>query len=295
MKPILFDPVESPYLVPFNERYRVADARTKPIEKIPKELAVEKLKEVVAEIDELQGKLYAHDRYAVLLVFQALDAAGKDGTIRAVLTGVNPSGCHVSNFKSPSATDLDHDFLWRIYRELPERGRIGVFNRSHYEEVLVVRVHPEYLNAQKLPRELRLKDLWEERFKSIRAFERHLARSGTVIVKFWLNVSKEEQRQRLLARIDEPKGNWKFAPQDVDERQRWSDYMDAYEDVLSETSRPWAPWYAIPADHKPSMRVIVAEIVRDTLKSLDLKYPEVPGDKLEEMKTLRALIDQEGE
>jgi PPK2 family polyphosphate:nucleotide phosphotransferase len=295
MKTILFDPIKSPYLVPFGEKFRVGDARTKPIEKIPKELASEKLPGIVKEIGELQAKLYAHDRYSVLLVFQALDAAGKDGTIRAVLTGVNPAGCHVTSFKSPSPAELDHDFLWRINQALPERGRIGVFNRSHYEEVIVVRVHPEYLGAQKLPRETALDDLWEERFKSINSFEKHLARNGTVIVKFWLNVSKEEQRQRLLDRIDDSKANWKFAAQDLDERQRWDDYMHAYEEALGATSQAWAPWYAIPADHKPTMRLLVAEIVRDTLASLDLSFPAVPEDKLEEMKTLRAMIDEKGE
>jgi PPK2 family polyphosphate:nucleotide phosphotransferase len=295
MKSILFEPPRSPYLVPFDGGFRVASAATRPIEKIQKEAAAKKLADVTRELASLQAKLYAHDRFSVLLVFQALDAAGKDGTIRAVMTGLNPAGCQVSSFKAPSANELDHDFLWRIYRELPERGRIGVFNRSHYEEVIAVRVHPEYLRGQNLPREVPLEVLWDERLESIRAFERHLALNGTVILKFWLNISKEEQRQRLLSRIDEPEANWKFSARDLDERRHWAEYMNAYERALVGTSRPWAPWYAIPADHKPTMRLLVAEIVHAAMAGLNLTFPEMSQEKLDEMRQLRALIDEKGE
>jgi PPK2 family polyphosphate:nucleotide phosphotransferase len=218
-----------------------------------------------------------------------MDAAGKDGTIRAVMSGINPAGCQVYSFKVPSAEELDHDFLWRTAVRLPERGRIGIFNRSYYEEVLVVRVHPELLDAQRLPqRPDDLAELWRQRHESIRAHERHLAESGTVIVKFWLNVSKEEQRERFLDRIEEPEKNWKFSARDVHERGFWDAYMQAYEDALNATSRPWAPWYAIPADSKSTMRMTVAEILVETLESLDLRYPKVGPEKwaaIEEMRT----------
>jgi len=226
------------------------------------------------EIYELQRKLYADNQYAALFVFQAMDAGGKDGTIRNVFTGVNPAGFQVSSFKAPSDEELDHDFLWRVAQQLPERGRIGVFNRSHYEEVLVVRVHPEFLEGQRLPN-LDLETIWSERFESIRNFERHLAENGTVIVKFFLNVSFQEQKKRLLRRIDKPSRNWKFNPDDVKERERWPDYMRAFEDALNETSRPWAPWYAIPADDKPYMRLQVARVVQETLESLGVGFPKI--------------------
>ena len=288
MRSILFPPPDSPYLVPFDTDFRVADAATAPPEDAPGKKECRKLlEEVQEELRELQRMLYAQDKYSVLLVFQAMDAAGKDGTIRAVMTGVNPAGCQVFSFKKPSDEEIDHDFMWRIYRSLPERGRIGIFNRSHYEEALVVRVHPEYLGGQRIPREVPLDQLWEERFESFRDFEKHLARNGTVILKFWLNVSRDEQRERFLKRIDEPESNWKFSSGDVSERGHWDRYMNAYEELLNATSRPWAPWYAIPAESKPYMRLQVASILRDTLASLDLAYPTVSQKRRDEMQAMR--------
>ena len=239
----------------------------------------------------LQRILYAHDHHAILLVFQAMDAAGKDGTIRAVMSGVNPAGCQVFSFKQPSKNELDHDFLWRTARCLPERGRIGIFNRSYYEEVLVVRVHPEYLAGQNLPGKPKLERLWKERYESILDHEKHLARNGTVIIKFWLNISNEEQKQRFLARINEPEKHWKFSTGDVRERGHWKNYMRAYQDALNATSRSWAPWYAIPADDKPYMRMCVAEILVATLKSLGLEYPKVHEEELATFREMARLLE----
>jgi PPK2 family polyphosphate:nucleotide phosphotransferase len=270
----MFEAVESPWLVPFDGRFDLKDCSTKPPKGTPKKKELEEqLEELVDEIGTLQRRLYAADGHAVLLVFQAMDAAGKDGTIRAVLSGIDPAGVQVYSFKAPSAEELDHDFLWRTAVRLPERGRIGVFNRSYYEEVLVVRVQPELLAGQRLP-DLDPKKIWEHRFESIRDHEKHLARNGVVVVKFWLNVSKDEQRDRLLARLGDKERHWKFDPHDLDVRERWDAYMKAYEDALQETSRKHAPWYAIPADDKAYMRVQVATIVRDTLKSLGLAWPK---------------------
>ena len=265
---------ESEYRVPFDGSFRLSAAPTGPHGKTDQN-ALEKAREQrTAQISELQRKLYADNRYAALFVFQAIDAGGKDSTIRSVFTGVNPAGFQVSSFKAPSEQELDHDFLWRIARRLPERGRIGVFNRSHYEEVLVVRVHPEFLERQRLPN-MNLETLWKERFASIRDFEKHLAENGTIIVKFFLHVSKEEQKRRLLRRIEKPSKNWKFSAGDVEERKRWPDYMAAFEDALNETSRAWAPWYAVPADDKAFMRLEVARIVQQTLESLGVDYPTI--------------------
>jgi PPK2 family polyphosphate:nucleotide phosphotransferase len=264
---------KSEFLVPYDGSFRIAEAPTAPAGKVDKDAVLAERLEHTAEIGQLQRKLYAHDSYAALFVFQAMDAGGKDGTIRNVFTGVNPAGFQVSSFKAPSDEELDHDFLWRISERLPERGRIGVFNRSHYEEVLIVRVHPEFLEGQRLP-DLNLEAIWSERYESIRNFEKHLAENGTIIVKFFLNVSLEEQKSRLLRRIEKPSRNWKFNPGDVKERQRWPDYMRAFEDALNETSRPWAPWYAIPADDKPYMRLQVACIVRETLANLGVDFPK---------------------
>jgi PPK2 family polyphosphate:nucleotide phosphotransferase len=222
--------------------------------------------------------LAAGDKHAVLLVFQAMDAAGKDSTIRAVMQGVDPSGCQVFSFKKPSNLELDHDFLWRTTCRLPERGRIGIFNRSQYEEVLVVRVHPKILDYQKLPDPIYYDTVWDDRLRSIREQEEHLARNGTVILKFWLNVSKDEQKRRFLSRLDEPSKNWKFEPGDVVERRHWDDYMQAYEDALNATSRPWAPWFSIPADDKAYMQARVAEIIIEALQNIGLRYPE-PSDE----------------
>ncbi len=265
---------KSDFLVPFDGSFRIAETPTAPAGKVDKDGVKADRREHTADIYELQRKLYADNRYAALFVFQAMDAGGKDGTIRNVFTGVNPAGFQVSSFKAPSDEELDHDFLWRVSERLPERGRIGVFNRSHYEEVLVVRVHPEFLGGQRLPN-LNLETIWSERYESIRSFEKHLAENGTIIVKFFLNVSLEEQKRRLLRRIEKPSRNWKFNPGDVKERERWPDYMRAFEDALNETSRPWAPWYAIPADHKPYMRLQVAGIVRETLQNLGVDFPKI--------------------
>ena len=293
MKP-LFEPVKSPYLVPFDGELRVREAPTEPPKHAPRSKKAEKhLEETQEEMRKLQRKLYADDRCSLLVVFQAMDAAGKDGTIRAVMTGVNPAGCQVFSFKAPSSEELDHDFLWRVYRALPERGRIGIFNRSHYEEVLVVRVHPEFLAGQRLPEKESPDELFAERYESIRDFEKHLARNGTAIVKFWLNVSRDEQRRRFLDRIDEPDSNWKFSPKDVLERERWDEYMAAYERALRETSRPWAPWYAIPADHKPYMRLQVGEILVETMKRLPIAYPEVDEAERARMQELRQRLAAE--
>jgi PPK2 family polyphosphate:nucleotide phosphotransferase len=243
---------------------------------------------------ETQELLYADDRYALLLVFQAMDAAGKDGTIKHVMSGVNPAGTQVTSFKTPSAEEVDHDFLWRVNRGLPERGRIGIFNRSHYEEVLVVRVHPEYLDGQRLPSPARGKQLWRERYESINAFEQHLARNGTVVVKFFLHVSKDEQRKRFLDRLDEPEKTWKFNAADVAERAHWDAYMEAYEEALEATSTPWAPWYVIPADRKAVMRALVAEVVAATVRGLDLRYPELPDEDRAALADARARLEAEG-
>ncbi|HUP92920.1 MAG TPA: PPK2 family polyphosphate kinase [Solimonas sp.] len=284
-----FRAVESPYLVPFDGSFRVKRMRTAPPSRAPsKDACKERLAELVCELDELQQILYAHDNHSVLLVFQAMDAAGKDSTIRALLTGVNPAGCEVYSFKRPSDAELDHDFLWRTSACLPQRGRIGVFNRSYYEEVLAVRVHPECLERQKLPGTPKdLDALWQQRYQSIREHEHHLARNGTLVLKFWLNVSREEQRQRFLARLEEPEKTWKFEAGDVHERGYWKQYMHAYQDALNATSRPWAPWYAIPADAKPYMRMAVADIVVRSLKALDLRYPKLRKSQIAEFDELK--------
>jgi len=286
----MFEALETPYLVPFDGDFRLSEAQSS-VENIPdRKTCKKRLNKLVDELDDLQRRLYAADKHAVLLVFQAMDAAGKDSTIRAVMSGVNPAGCQVFSFKQPSTEELDHDFLWRTAQRLPQRGRIGVFNRSYYEEVLVVRVHPEYLGGQKLPRQINLDDLWQERFESIRDHEKHIARNGTIVLKFWLNVSREEQHKRFLSRLDDSRKNWKFSVSDVAESDRWKDYMHAYEQVLKVTSKPWAPWYAIPADDKPYMRLQVAEIIVKTLKGLNLQYPEVSNQKLEEFEKMRELL-----
>ncbi|MDX1578118.1 MAG: polyphosphate kinase 2 family protein, partial [Gemmatimonadota bacterium] len=289
-----YAPPDSPYRVSYEGDFRVSDAPTGPPDDAPGENELEDdLEDAVREIYELQRRLYAHDRYALLLVFQALDAAGKDSTIRHVTTGVNPAGFQVYSFKEPSKEELDHDFLWRTTVRLPERGRIGIFNRSYYEEVLVVRVHPEYLAGQRLPRELPLQERWAERYRSIREHEAHLARNGTVILKFWLNISKEEQARRFIRRIDRPDKNWKFSAGDLDERERWDDYMVAFEDALNATSRPWAPWYAIPADDKPFMRATVAGLVRDQLAALDIRYPRLSEERRAALPDFRSALEAE--
>jgi PPK2 family polyphosphate:nucleotide phosphotransferase len=241
-------------------------------------------------LSELQERLYADDRWSLLIVLQAMDAAGKDGVIKHVMTGLNPQGCLVHSFKAPSPSELEHDFLWRAAQYLPARGDIGIFNRSHYEEVLVVRVHPEFLERQRIPKELVGKDIWKERFKCIRAFERHLARNGTVVLKFFLHVSKEEQRHRFLARLEQPAKRWKFSMGDVAERKLWDKYMAAYEDMVRATSRPHAPWYVVPANNKPFARLVVAKAMIEALEKLDLKFPKVDPSALKEMEKVRKAL-----
>ena len=245
--------------------------------------AEEALKKGIAHTAELQDKLYASDSWALLLIFQAMDAAGKDGILKHVMTGINPQGCQVYSFKVPTSTELQHDFLWRTTCALPERGHIGMFNRSYYEEVLVVRVHPEILKSQKTPPSLVGKNIWEERFEDIRCFERHMGRSGTVIRKFFLNISKKEQRKRFLARLEEPEKNWKFSAGDIQERRYWDDYQKAYEEMISNTATEEAPWYVVPADNKWFTRLVVSAVVVDTLKSLKLEYPKVDAAKRKEL------------
>jgi PPK2 family polyphosphate:nucleotide phosphotransferase len=249
-----------------------------------------RLVELQEELDDLQQVLHASQTWALLLVFQAADAAGKDSTIRAVLRGVDPAGVQVFSFKQPNDEELSHDFLWRTARKLPARGQIGVFNRSYYEEVLVVRVHPEFLKAQRLPIDRPTPRLWQERYESIRDHEHHLVRNGTVVLKFWLNVSKEEQRKRFLDRLEEPEKNWKFSEADVAERRYWREYTAAYEHALNATSREWAPWYAIPADSKPYMRVAVADVIVRTLRNMKLEYPKVDPATRRRFAKLRRML-----
>lgn len=281
------------YQIPFDNCFELAKAPTAPPKAMDKKACKVRLEALKAELDKLQQVLYADKRYAVLAIFQAMDAGGKDSTIRAVFTGVDPAGCRVHAFQPPSSEERAHDFLWRTVRRLPERGHIGVFNRSYYEEVLIARVHPELLKAQSLPNPEPTPQLWRERFESIREHEKHLARNGTVVIKFWLNLSYDEQRRRFLARIDKPKKSWKFASGDVEERKRWQDYLAAYQEALNETSREWAPWYAIPADDKPFLRVQVAEVVVETLKRLDLKYPKVSEDRIKEIQAMRQGLEND--
>ena len=286
----MFEATDSPYLVPFDGSFDISTSSTQP--QTDGHLHKGKHRQAAAEkLSKLQRVLAAGDRHSVLLVFQAMDAAGKDSTIRSVMQGIDPSGCQVFSFKKPSSLELDHDFLWRTTCRLPERGRIGIFNRSQYEEVLVVRVHPKILTYQKLPDEINLEAIWDERLTSIRQQEEHLARNGTVILKFWLNVSKDEQKKRFLSRLDDPAKNWKFEPGDVVERRHWDDYMLAYQAALNATSRPWAPWYAIPADDKRYMQARVAEIIIGTLEGIGLRYPEPSDEDRAEFEESRAELN----
>ena len=254
----------------------------------------ELLAEHVARLSELQTLLYAHNRYAVLVIFQAMDAAGKDSAIKHVMSGINPQGCQVYSFKHPSAQELEHDFLWRTTTCLPERGRIGIFNRSYYEEVLIVRVHPEILQSQSIPEEcLGKENIWDERYRSINALERHLYRNGTRIVKFFLHISKEEQRKRFLRRIDDPHKNWKFSQSDIEERKRWDDYMTAYEECIAATSTRYAPWNIIPADDKANARLIISRILAATMEELDMSFPEPSAAHLKELQSIRRSLEKE--
>ncbi len=256
-----------------------------------KERATEVLEQNRADLDQVQQLLYADDRYSLLIVFQAMDAAGKDGTIKHVMSGINPQGCQVFSFKKPSSEDLDHNFLWRYMKSLPERGRIGIFNRSYYEDVLIVKVHPELL--QQLPDGKINKKFWENRYEDINAFERHLSRNGTVILKFFLNVSKETQKERFMERLDRPEKNWKFSASDLGERDYWDDYMGVYEDAINATNTKWAPWYIIPADNKWVTRAVVADIITSTLRELDLKFPEVSEAELKRLAEARTKLENE--
>ena len=251
------------------------------------------LAENIAHLAEAQELLYANDVYSVLVILQAMDAAGKDGTIKHVMSGVNPQGCQVFSFKKPSDEELDHNFLWRYMKALPERGRIGIFNRSYYEEVLVVKVHPELHERQKLPAGKRGKSFWQERYDDINHFERHLTRNGTLILKFFLHISKDEQKKRFLERLEDPEKHWKFSTSDLAERGFWKDYMEAFEEAMSATSTEWAPWYIIPADHKWVARAAVADILTSTIGSLRLTYPEVPAEKRKALEEARTQLEEE--
>jgi PPK2 family polyphosphate:nucleotide phosphotransferase len=257
---------------------------------LSKERAGEILEKGIARLSEFQEKLYAQDRWAILMILQAMDAAGKDSTIKHVMSGVNPQGCQVHSFKTPTTEELEHDFLWRTSRALPDRGEIGIFNRSYYEEVLVVRVHPELLSNEKVPSELISKNIWKKRFEDINAFERYLSRNGILVLKFFLHLSKREQKKRFLDRLDEPAKNWKFSMNDVLERQCWDKYMDAYEEMIRNTSTEHAPWHVVPADHKWFSRLVVAEATVEALQRLDLSFPKLDSDKRKELKKARAAL-----
>jgi len=295
IKPVFKDAARlaKPYRITHGSKFRLQNidpGDTGDLKSEDKPRAKETLQAGVQALTRLQDVLYAQDRWSVLLIFQAMDAAGKDGTIKHVMSGVNPQGCQVYSFKTPSAEELDHDYLWRCMKCLPNRGHIGIFNRSYYEETLVVRVHPEYLAAQKLPPECVTKHIWKERFQDIRAFERYLNRNGTIILKFFLHISKKEQQKRFLDRLDHPDKNWKFSASDAKERGFWKDYMKAYEDMIRETATPDAPWYVVPADNKWYTRAVVAAAIIDALASLDLRYPEVSTAKRRELAAARTAL-----
>jgi PPK2 family polyphosphate:nucleotide phosphotransferase len=256
-----------------------------------KERAAAALQKSLEQLADLQGKLYAQDQWAVLLIFQGMDASGKDGVIKHVMAGVNPMGCQAYSFKAPSSEEQQHDYLWRTMQRIPERRRIGIFNRSYYEEVLIVRVHPDLLNNEKVPPSQITKKIWEERFEDICAFERYLIRNGIVVRKFFLNLSKKEQAKRFLARLDEPEKNWKFSAADVHEREYWNDYMDAYEDMVRNTATPAAPWYVVPADNKWFSRLVVASAMIDTLERLSLRYPKVDASRRKELDEARKFLE----
>jgi PPK2 family polyphosphate:nucleotide phosphotransferase len=282
-----------PYCITDGAKFRLKDidpGDTASLTSEDKPRAKEALQMGVDALADLQDMLYAQDRWAVLLIFQAMDAAGKDGAIKHVMSGVNPQGCQVASFKAPSAEDLDHDYLWRCQKHLPERGRIGIFNRSYYEEALVVRVHPELLGKQKLPPNLVGKNIWEERYEDICSVERYLHRNGVVIRKFFLHVSRDEQRKRFLERIEQPEKNWKFSATDARERGHWKDYMKAYEDMIRHTATKDAPWYVVPADNKWFTRIVVAAAVIDAMAALDLHYPRVSKEKLAELAEAKKVL-----
>jgi PPK2 family polyphosphate:nucleotide phosphotransferase len=282
----------------FSKKFRIKDAKDFKLKDFDpgedaglgsedKPLAKQTLQMGVEALSALQEVLYAQDKWAILLIFQAMDAAGKDGAIRHVMSGVNPQGCQVTSFKAPSAEELDHDYLWRCTKNLPERGRIGIFNRSYYEEVLAVRVHKQFLDNQKIPKELITKDIWDERLKDIKNFESYLNRNGIVVCKFFLNLSRKEQKKRFLDRINDPDKHWKFSASDAKERKFWNEYMDAYEELIRHTSTKESPWYVVPADNKAFSRVVVASAIINVMDSLDLKYPKVGREKLAELEEVK--------
>jgi PPK2 family polyphosphate:nucleotide phosphotransferase len=282
-----------PYRVDHGKDFRLKDFGPADTGKFQSDQhAQDDLQKRVARLAELQDMLYAQDRWALLLIFQAMDAAGKDGVIKHVMSGVNPQGCQVYSFKAPSTEELNHDYVWRTMQRVPERGRIGIFNRSHYEEVLVVRVHPEIFKNEKIPASLVSKDIWSERFHDIGAFERYLHRNGIIIRKFFLNLSKKEQKKRFLARLEEPEKNWKFSAADIHEREYWGDYMEAYEEMIRHTSTPEAPWYIVPADHKWFTRLVVSAAIIDALEELDLSYPKVDVQQRKSLEAARALLEK---
>lgn len=284
-----------PLIVPPGEKISLAkdyDPAYKP-DYLIKEDANLELQESIKLLADYQDILYAQDTYALLIIFQALDAAGKDGTIKHVMSGINPQGCQVYSFKAPSTEDLDHDYLWRSFKALPERGRIGIFNRSYYEEVLVVRVHPALLERQKLPEKAKDKNIWKRRFEEINNFEKYLVNNGIIVLKFFLNLSKDEQKKRFLARIERPEKNWKFSASDAKEREFWDDYQKAYEDVFNHTSTEWAPWYIIPADRKWFTRLAVSNIISFKLKELDLKYPTLNAERMQQLLKAKEVLENE--
>lgn len=285
----------SSYRITAPEKFRLKDMNPEDDFDLPhsKDEAKDELEEVVKSISKHQEMLYAQDQWSLLVILQAMDAAGKDSVLNKVLSGINPQGCQVHSFKAPTSTELDHDWLWRTTLALPERGRIGVFNRSYYEEVLVVRVHPEILAKQRVPKSLIGKNIWQERFDDIRAFEKHMTRNGTKVLKFFLNVSKEEQKKRFLERIDEPDKNWKFNPGDIEERKLWNKYMEAYEAMIRNTSTDHSPWYVVPADKKWFTRLVVAHAIDEALAGLGVAYPKIDAAAIEEMKKARAALTKE--
>ncbi len=284
------------YRVAHGRRFRLADYDPADTDGLAsKKDAVEALEKTVERLAELQERLYAQNRWSVLIILQAMDAAGKDSAIKHVMSGLNPQGCAVHSFKAPNSEELDHDFLWRGTCRLPRRGQIGIFNRSYYEETLVVRVHPELLGVQKLPTTLVTDEIWKQRFEDIRAFERHLARSGTVVLKFFLHVSRAEQRRRFLERLEQPEKHWKFSAADLAERARWDDYMAAYEETIRHTATPDAPWHVVPADHKWFTRLVIAETIAARLKELDPTFPTMPAAERKKLKAAQASLEQEKE
>lgn len=286
--------LSKPYRIKDGKHFRLKDYGPADVcdKELSKDEGIALLQKSITHMSELQSKLYAQDRWALLLIFQAMDAAGKDGAISHVMSGVNPQGCQVYSFKAPSTEELDHDFLWRTTRCLPERGRIGIFNRSYYEEVLVVKVHPNILANERLPESLVTKDIWKERYQDIHSFERYLSRNGVVVRKFFLNVSKKEQKKRFLERLEQPDKNWKFSSADVQERECWDDYMKAYEEMIQNTASADAPWYVIPADHKWFTRLAVAAAIVDTLDGLNLAYPKVDAEKRKQLQSARASLEK---